>query len=70
MVAPDAPTGARAPEALYLYYRDPREVAATVERQGFVQHRHLAGHSFTLLAFTRASTPAPRGTPAGLLGSA
>jgi SAM-dependent methyltransferase len=53
----------------YLYYRDPREVAATVERQGFVQHRHLAGHSFTLLAFTRASTPAPRGTPAGTLAS-
>ena len=39
----------------YLYYRDPAAVAAIVERHGFVRHRHLAGHSFTLLAFTRAA---------------
>jgi len=54
----------------YLYYRDPREVAAIVARQGFVEHRHLAGHSFTLLAFTRVAAPAPRAATAGTFASA
>jgi len=54
----------------YVYYRDPREVAAIVARQGFIEHRYLAGHSFTLLAFTRASSRAPRPSSDGTLASA
>ena len=38
----------------YLFYRAPEHVAAVVVQHGFVQSRHVAGHSFTLLAFTRA----------------
>jgi 2-polyprenyl-3-methyl-5-hydroxy-6-metoxy-1,4-benzoquinol methylase len=37
----------------YVFYRRPDYVAGIVTRQGFAERERVAGHSFTLFAFTR-----------------
>ena len=38
----------------YIFYRDPAEVVAIAQRQGFERMRVIAGHSYTFFEFRRA----------------